>query len=410
VSEAFDVDSLRGRFPALAQAVHGKPLVYLDNAATTQKPLSVLEALDAYNRGACANVHRGVHSLSARADDLYEDAREAVRVSTGAAEASCVVFTSGTTAAVNLVASCLERLGLRPGEEILVSGLEHHSNLVPWQMLCARTGAVLRVAHADGDGVVATEAFRALLTERTRLAAFTHVSNALGTVNPVAEWCALARAAGAWTLVDGAQAVAHLPVDVAELGCDFYAFSGHKVYGPTGIGALVGRPEVLETLPPWLGGGDMIRSVSYEGADYNDLPWRLEAGTPPIAQAIGMGAALRFLAGLPAAALAAHEEALLETACAMLDAIPGVRRVGRAPQRAGVVSFTVEGAHPSDVATLLDLEGVAVRSGHHCAQPLMERLGLKGTVRASFACYNTLAEVERLEAALRKALRLLGAG
>ncbi len=405
---SLDLEALRAMFPALDQQVHGKALAYLDNAATTQKPLAVLDALDAYNRGACANVHRGVHTLSARADELYEAARETVRERLGATDSSCVVFTSGATASINLVAGCLERMGLRPGDEIVVSGLEHHSNLVPWQMLCARTGAVLRVAHADGDGVVSTDVFRAALTERTRLAAFTHVSNALGTVNPVAEWCALARSAGARTLVDGAQAVAHLPVDVGTLGCDFYAFSGHKVYGPTGIGALVGRAEALEALPPWLGGGDMIRSVSYEGAEYNDLPWRLEAGTPPIAQAIGMGAALRFLATLPEQALADHERALLDNACAALDGIPGVRRVGRALQRAGVVSFVVEGAHSSDVATLLDLEGVAVRSGHHCAQPLMQRLGLKGTVRASFACYNTFDEVERLDAALRKAMRLLG--
>lgn len=405
-----DVEALRAQFPALSQQVNGKPLAYLDNAATTQKPLAVLAALDSYYRGDCANVHRGVHTLSARAGERYEGAREAIRKHLNAESGEAVIFTSGATAAINLVAESFGRAFVRPGDEILVSGLEHHSNLVPWQLLCQRGGAVLRVVKADADGVVSTEAFAAALSERTRLAAFTHVSNALGTVTPVAEWTALAHAAGARVLVDGAQAVAHLPVDLRALDCDFYVFSGHKVYGPTGIGALLGKPELLEQLPPWQGGGDMISSVTYELSEYNTLPWRLEAGTPHVAGAIGLGAALDFLGGLPLDELMAHEDRLLETACTALEAIPGVRRVGRAPQRTSVLSFVVDGAHPSDVATLLDLEGIAVRSGNHCAQPLLESLGHSGTVRASFSLYNTLEEVERLEVALRKALRLLGVG
>ncbi len=405
-----DVEALRAQFPALDQLVHGKPLVYLDNAATTQKAQAVLDALDGYYRGDCANVHRGVHTLSARAGERFEAVRETIRARLNATSTDGVIFTAGTTAAINLVADSFGRAFVRPGDEILVSGLEHHSNLVPWQLLCQRSGAVLRVAHADADGVVSTETFAAALSERTRLAAFTHVSNALGTLNPVAKWTALAHRAGARVLVDGAQAVAHLGVDLQAIDCDFYAFSGHKVYGPTGIGALVGKPELLEQLPPWQGGGDMISHVGYECSEYNTLPWRLEAGTPHIAGAIGLGAALEFLGGLPLDELVAHEDRLLERACAELDAIPGVVRVGRAPRRVSVLSFVVDGAHPSDVATLLDLEGVAVRSGHHCAQPLLERLGLPGTVRASFSLYNTEAEVERLAAALRKALRLLGVG
>ncbi|MDP2359924.1 MAG: SufS family cysteine desulfurase [bacterium] len=402
------VAALRAQFPALDQQVHGKPLCYLDNAATTQKPLAVLAAMERYNRVDCANVHRGLHALAVRADESYEAARESVRRHLNAEGPEAVIFTSGTTAAVNLAAWSFGEAFVRPGDEILVTGLEHHSNLVPWQLLCQRRGARLVVAHADERGEVSLDEFRARLSERTRLAALTHVSNALGTVNPVRGMIALAHEAGARVLVDGAQAVPHLPVDVQELGADLYAFSGHKVYGPTGIGVLAGRRELLEQLPPWQGGGDMIASVSYEDAEFNQLPWRLEAGTPPIAGAIGLGAALDFLGGLDPAALAAHEEALLARATALLEALPGVRIAGRPRHRAAVLSFNLTGAHPSDVATLLDLEGVAVRSGHHCAQPLMDRLGLPGTVRASFACYNTLEEVERLAAALGKTQRLLG--
>ena len=405
---ALDIEALRQQFPALDQLIHGKPLVYLDNAATTQKPLAVLEALDGYYRRDCANVHRGVHTLGVRANASYEAARETVRARLNATGPEAVILTAGATAAVNLVAESFGRAFVREGDEILITGLEHHSNLVPWQLLCQRRGAHLRVAHVNEDGEVSLEAFAAQLTERTRLAAIAHVSNALGTVNPVREMTALAQAAGARVLVDGAQALAHLPVDVQEIGADFYVFSGHKVYGPTGVGALVGKPERLEELPPWQGGGDMISSVSYEGAEYNQLPWRLEAGTPPVAGVIGMGAALDFLAGFDMEALRAHEDGLLERATVLLQELPGVTIIGRARRRTAVLSFTVRGAHSSDVATLLDLEGVAVRSGHHCAQPLMERLGLAGTVRASFACYNTMEEVERLAAALKKALRMLG--
>jgi len=406
---ALDVAAVRAQFPALAQEVNGRPLAYLDNAATTQKPVAVLDALRGYYERDCANVHRGVHELSARANEAYEGAREAARAFLGAPERESVVFVRGATEAVNLVAHSFGRAFVGEGDEILVSGLEHHSNIVPWQLLCERSGARLRVARLADDGGVDLDDYRRQLGPRTRLVALAHVSNALGTVNPLDEMLALARAAGARTLVDGAQAAAHLPIDVAALGCDFYAFSGHKVYGPTGGGVLWGRRELLEQLPPWQGGGDMIRSVSFEATEYNELPWRFEAGTPDIAGAIGLGAALRWFRALDAAAVERHEAALLARAEELLDGVPGLRRVSRAPGRVAVLSFVVEGVHPGDLATLLDLEGVAVRSGHHCAEPAMRRFGLPaGTVRASFAVYNTIDEVERLAAALRKALGLLG--
>lgn len=405
----FDVEAVRAQFPALAQSVHGKPLAYLDNAATTQKPRAAIDALLSYYERDCANVHRGVHELSARANESYESARESVRAFLNASERGEIVFTGGATDGINLVAHALGQAFVRAGDEILISGLEHHANIVPWQLLCERSGAVLRVADLLDDGSVDLDDYRAKLGPRTKLVALAHVSNALGTVNPLRGMLAQARRAGAATLVDGAQAVAHLPVDVQELGCDFYAFSGHKIYGPTGIGALYGRRELLEQLPPWRGGGDMIRSVSFEKSEWNDLPWRFEAGTPHIAGAIGMGAALRWFRALDLEAVMRHEEELLARADAALDGIPGLTRIGRAPGRVAVCSFAVEGAHPGDLATLLDLEGVAVRSGHHCAEPTMRRFGQPaGTARASFAVYNTAQEVDRLAAALRKALEMLG--
>jgi len=405
-----DVQALRAQFPALSRLVRGRPLAYLDNAATTQKPLAVLDAMDAYHRGCCANVHRGLHSMAVEADERYEAARESVQRFINAESSQAVIFTSGTTGAVNLAAWSLGEAFVRPGDEVLVTDLEHHSNLVPWHMLCQRKGARLVVAQVNDDGEVTLDEWSARLSSRTRIAAFTHVSNALGTVNPAREMVALAQAAGARVLVDGAQAVAHRPVDIQALGADLYAFSGHKVYGPTGIGVLAGRLELLEQLPPWQGGGDMIASVTHEEISWNELPWRLEAGTPHIAGAIGLGAALHFLSGQDWTSLLEHEDGLLEEAAHRLADLPGVRIIGHPAERTASLSFVVAGAHPSDVATLLDLEGVAVRSGHHCAQPLMARLGLKGTVRASFAAYNTLQEVEQLERALRKALRMLGVG
>ncbi len=404
----FDVEALRGQFPALHQRVGAKPLAYLDNAATTQKPLAVLEAMDAYHRGCCANVHRGLHRMAVEADERYEAARESVRRFVNAESSQAVIFTGGTTASVNLAAWSLGEAFVQPGDEILVTDLEHHSNLVPWHFLCQRKGAKLVVAQVDERGEVPLAEWKARLSQRTRIAALTHVSNALGTVNPVAEMVALAHDAGARVLVDGAQAVAHLPVDLQALGADLYAFSGHKVYGPTGIGVLAGKLELLEQLPPWQGGGDMIARVTHQEVTFNELPWRLEAGTPHIAGAIGMGAALDFLAAMDQRALAAHEDQIMTEAIRRLELLPGLRIIGRPRKRCASLSFVVEGAHASDVATLLDLEGVAVRSGHHCAQPLMDRLGLKGTVRASFACTSTMGEVEQLEQALRKALRMLG--
>jgi cysteine desulfurase / selenocysteine lyase len=409
MNASFNPAALRAQFPALAQSVHGKPLSYLDNAATTQKPLAVIEALRGYYERDCANVHRGVHELSARANEAYEAARDTVREFIGAPERESVIFLRGTTEAVNLVAASYGGAFVRPGDEILLSGLEHHSNIVPWQLLCQRSGARLQVAAVDEEGRVDLEDYRRKLGGRTRLVALAHVSNALGTVNPLPEMLHLAREAGAATLVDGAQALAHQPVDVAALGCDFYAFSGHKVYGPTGCGALYARRELLEQLPPWQGGGDMIRSVSFGDTQYNDLPWRFEAGTPAIAGAIGLGAALRWFRSIGPEAAMEHEEQLLAAAEALLDELPGLRRISRAPGRVAVLSFVVEGAHPGDIATLLDLEGVAVRSGHHCAEPLMRRFGLPaGCVRASFAAYNTPEDAHRLAVALRKALAMLG--
>jgi cysteine desulfurase/selenocysteine lyase len=401
---ALDVARVRADFPALHQQVNGRPLVYLDNAATTQKPQPVLDALLGFYRRDCANVHRGVHALSQRATDAYEGARETVARFLNARPRE-IVFTRGTTEAINLVAySYGSRLS--PGDEILITELEHHSNIVPWQMLAERTGARLRVAPIDDRGEIILEEFQRLLGPRTRIVAVAHVSNALGTVNPVEEICRLAHTYGARVLVDGAQAVPHLAVDVRALDCDFYAFSGHKIYGPTGIGVLFGRWELLEAMPPYQGGGDMIRSVTFEKTLYNDPPYRFEAGTPHIAGAIGLAAAIEYVTRLGLEEIRRHEQQLLEAATRALEEIPGVRIVGTAAHKAAVVSFVLDGVHPHDVATVLDHEGVAVRAGHHCAQPLMERFGLPATTRASFALYNTLEEVDALARAVRRAREL----
>ena len=396
LAPAFDVAAVRRDFPALHQQVHGKPLVYLDNAASAQKPRAMIAAVDRFYSEYASNVHRGLHALAERATADYEAARETVRGFLGAAAAGECVFVRGTTEAINLVAQSFVRPRLEPGDEVLITALEHHSNIVPWQMVCAERGARLVVAPIDDRGVVVGEEFARLVSERTRLAAFAHVSNALGTVNPVGEMTALAHRHGVPVLIDGAQAAPHLPLDVRALGCEFYAFSGHKAFAPNGIGVLYGRAEVLASMPPWQGGGDMIRTVSFEKTEYAAPPQRFEAGTPNVAGAIGLGASLDYLQGLGMEAVAAHDRDLVAYATEAVAAVPGVRLIGTAPERAGVVSFVVEGVHAHDVGTILDREGIAVRAGHHCAQPVMARFGVTATARASFALYNTRQEVDAL--------------
>lgn len=395
-------------FPILARPVHGRRLAYLDNGATTQKPLAVIEAERRFYLESNANIHRGVHWLSQHATELYDGARATVQRFINAAHADEIVFTRGTTEAINLVAQSWGRAELRAGDEILVTTMEHHSNIVPWQLLCEQTGAVLKVVPVSEAGELDLAAFDVLLNHRTQLVAITHVSNALGSINPVAELTARAHAAGAVVLVDGAQAVAHQAVDVQAIGCDFYAFSGHKLYGPTGIGALYGRRSILNAMPPWQGGGDMIRTVSFERSTYAEPPQRFEAGTPNIAGAIGLAAAIDYVREVGIERIAAHEHALLEYATAAVDAIRGVRLVGTAQHKAGILSFLVDGIHPHDLGTILDAEGVAIRAGHHCAMPLMTRFGIPGTARASLAMYNTRADIDALVAAIDKAQDLFG--
>jgi cysteine desulfurase / selenocysteine lyase len=407
-SHGYDVARLREQFPLLAQQVNGRHLAYLDNGASTQRPQAVLDAVAHYETHLHANVHRGVHTLSQLATDAYEGARERVRRFLNAASTREIIFTRGTTESINLVAQSWGRAQLRPDDEIIVSALEHHANLVPWQMIATTTGARLRVAPIDEAGQLYFDGFQGLLNDRTKLVAITHVSNALGTIVPVARVIEAAHRSGVPVLVDGAQAVAHTAVDVQALGADFYAFSGHKLYGPTGIGVLYGREALLESMPPWMGGGDMIRTVSYESATWNELPYKFEAGTPNISGAIGLAAAMDFLEQLGLDKAAAHEHSLLGAATAALMRIPGVRIHGTADDKGPVLSFTLEGVHPHDVGTILDHEGVAIRAGHHCAMPLMDLLGLPATARASFACYNTLAEVEQLAAAVRRAAEVFG--
>ncbi|MCP5143414.1 MAG: cysteine desulfurase [Gammaproteobacteria bacterium] len=401
------IAQLRADFPILAQRVHNHPLVYLDNAATTQKPQVVIDAIADYYTYDNANVHRGIHTLSERATAAYEGAREKVRAFLNAASTAEIIYTRGTTEAINLVAQSWGRNQLQAGDEILITALEHHANIVPWQLLCQQTGAVLKVAPVLEDGTLDPAAFAELLGPRTRLAALVHVSNALGTINPIADMVAQAKAAGALVLVDGAQAVAHEPVDVSALGCDFYAFSGHKIYAPTGIGILYGREALLDEMPPWQGGGDMIRTVSFEHTEYADLPWKFEAGTPHIAGAIGLGAALDYFRALDQAALAAHEQSLLAALTGGLTGIPGLRIIGTAPNKVAVVSFVIEGAHQADIGKLLDSLGIAVRVGHHCAMPALKRFGVTGTVRASCALYNTVEEIERFAGAVTRVREML---
>jgi len=404
---AFDVARVRADFPILSTQVHGKPLVYLDNAATTQKPRRVIEAISRYYETTNANVHRGVHTLSQRATDEFEAAREAVRAFLNAADSREIVFTRGTTEGVNLVAQSYAREFLAAGDEILIGAAEHHANIVPWQMLARQRGTVLKVVPINEAGELDMTAFERLLNPRTKLVAIGHVSNALGSVNPVARIVELAHAAGAKVLVDGAQSVAHGAVDVRALDCDFYAFSGHKLFAPTGIGALYAKAELLEAMPPYQGGGDMIKTVSFEHTEFNDIPYKFEAGTPHIAGAVGLKAALDYLGELDFAGAVAHEHSMLEAATARAADFPGLRIIGTARDKAAVLSFIIDGLHPQDIGVLLDSQGVAIRTGHHCAMPVMQYYGIPGTARASFAFYNTLEDVDRFFTALARARDIL---
>ncbi|HET7923160.1 MAG TPA: cysteine desulfurase [Gammaproteobacteria bacterium] len=410
VSAGRGFDPLRWRrdFPILQRQVHGKPLVYLDNAATAQKPQAVLDAIAAYYRQDNANVHRGVHRLSELATEAYEGAREAARRFINAASIREIVFTRGATEAINLVAQSYGRSRLQAGDEIIVSEMEHHSNIVPWQLLAAQTGAVLKVVPINAAGELEPGAYAAQFSERTRLVALAHVSNALGTINPVQQMIAEAHARGVPVLLDGAQAVPHLAVDVRALDCDFYAFSGHKLFGPTGIGVLYAKEALLETMPPWQGGGDMIRTVRFSGSTWNELPYRFEAGTPNIAGAVGLGAAIGYLQGIGMTEIAAYEHELLDYGSERLQAVPGVRLIGTAREKAGVLSFVMDGVHPHDIGTIVDREGVAIRTGHHCAMPVMEHFNIPATARASLAFYNTREDLDALVRALGRVREVFG--
>lgn len=401
---AFDVERIRADFPILAREVHGKPLIYVDNAATTQKPQVVIDRIDAYYAHENANIHRGVHSLSAEATAAYEAARETVARFVNARAANEIVFTRGTTEAINLVAQSYARPRLGPDDEILITALEHHSNIVPWQMIAAQTGAIVKYVPFTVDGLLDMDALPRLLNEKTRIFAFTAMSNVFGTINPVKELVSLARQAGAISVVDAAQSVPHLPVDVQDLDCDFLAFSGHKMCGPTGIGILYGRRKLLEAMPPFMGGGDMIRRVRLEGSTWNDLPWKFEAGTPAIAEAVGLGAAVDYLRRVGMAEIHAHEQFITSYALEALSEVPGMTLLGPpAPRKGGVAAFTLAGIHAHDVAEILDKDGVAVRAGHHCAMPLHHKLGVSASVRASFYLYTTTAEIDTLVQSLQRA-------
>jgi cysteine desulfurase/selenocysteine lyase len=408
-SVPLDVHRLRADFPILASTVRsGRPLVYLDNAATSQKPRQVVDAISRFYAGENANIHRGLHYLSERATAAYDAAREKVARFLGAGSASEIVFVRGTTEAINLVAQSWGRSNLRPGDEVLATGMEHHANLVPWQVVCGQTGATFRAVPITDRGELDLDAFDRLLTDRTRLLAVGHVSNALGTVNPVRELAARAHARGALVLVDGAQAAPHFAVDVSELGCDFFAFSGHKVFGPTGIGVLWARAAILEGMPPWQTGGDMIERVTLEQTTWAAPPARFEAGTPHIAGVVGLAAAIEYVEAVGYGAMEKQESELLARATEAVGTLPGVRLVGTAREKAGVLSFVLEGIHPHDVGAVLDDEGVAVRAGHHCAQPVMQRFGIPATVRASFAFYNTLDEIDLLARGVERARQVFG--
>jgi len=397
-----DIQKIRNDFPILNQEVNGKPLVYLDNGATTQKPQCVIDAIADYYQTTNSNVHRGAHTLSDQATQLFEDARISLQKFLNAKKSEEIIWTRGTTESINLVAQTWVRSNVGPGDEIIVTGMEHHSNIVPWQMICEQTGATLKVIPVKDDGSLDFEGYKALLSENTKFVSVVHVSNALGTINPVKEIIELAHEVGAKTLIDGAQAVAHWDIDVQALDADFYAFSGHKLFGPTGIGVLYGKEELLNAMPPYQGGGEMILHVSFDKTTYNTLPYKFEAGTPNIAGAIGMAAAIEYLNGLDRVALAKHEDVLLARAVELASQDADIQLIGTAANKASVMSFLLKGAHPHDVGTLLDQQGIAVRTGHHCAMPVMEQFDIPGTVRASFTFYNTLEEVDALFAGINK--------
>lgn len=404
---AFDVNRVRKDFPILQLKVHGKPLVYLDNAATSQKPQAVLDALDQYYRAENANIHRGVHYLSEVATRGYEGTRAKIQRFLNAASEREIIFVRGTTEAANLVAHSYGRAQLKAGDEIIITGMEHHSNIVPWQMLCEDTGAKLRVVPLNNNGELILEEFETLLNSHTKLVALVHVSNSLGTINPIKKIIALAHERKVAVFIDGAQAVPHMAVDVHALDCDFYAFSGHKIFGPTGIGVLYAKESLLKKMRPYQGGGDMIKSVTFEKTTYNDLPHRFEAGTPDIAGVIGLGAALDYVSGLGYDKIAAHEHELLEYATAALLTIPGLKIIGTAKHKASVISFVLDGIHPHDVGTILDRSGIAVRTGHHCTQPVMKRFNVPATSRASFAFYNTTAEIDALVQGIHTVMKVM---
>ncbi len=398
----FDVNEVRKDFPVLHQMVNGHPLVYLDNGATSQKPRAVIDAVSHYYETYNANIHRGVHFLSENATREYEAARDTVQKFINAADRREIIFVRGTTEGINLVAQAYGRTRLKAGDEIVISTMEHHSNIVPWQMLCQKTGAKLKVAPITDEGEIDVEAYLGLLGAKTRIVSIVHLSNSLGTINPVKKIVQAAREHGAMTLLDGAQAVPHISVDVQDIGCDFYAFSGHKVFGPTGIGILHGRRELLEAMEPYQGGGDMIRTVSFEETTYNDLPHKFEAGTPNIVGAIGLASALNYVSNLGIDAIAAHEDDVVAYATEQVAAIPGIRIIGTAEKKSGIISFLMDGVHPHDIGTVLDSQGVAIRAGHHCTMPLMKRFGVAATSRASFALYNTKEEADALVTAIWK--------
>ncbi len=406
MSDRLDAARVRADFPILASHMRGKPLVYLDSAASAQKPRQVIDAVSSFYESGYANIHRGVYQLSAEATRHYEDVRGKAARFLGAPDPSAIVFVRNVTEAINLVAQSFTRPRLRPGDEILITAMEHHANIVPWQLVCEQTGAELRVVPIADDGSLILDEVERQLGERTRMLAFTHVSNALGTINPVKEIVGLARERGVPTLVDGAQAAPHMPVDVQDLGCDFYGVTAHKIFGPTGVGVLWGRKELLDAMPPYQGGGDMIEQVSFEKTTYAPVPHKFEAGTPHIAGVIGLGAALDYVDALGMERVEAHEQELLAYGTEALEAIPGLRLIGTAPHKAAVLSFVLDGIHPHDIGTVLDGEGVAIRAGHHCAQPVMERYGVPATARASFSIYNTRDDVDALVAALNKTREL----
>ena len=404
----FDVDSIRGDFPILNQMVHGKPLVYLDNAATSQKPSAVIEAMSRYYTADNSNIHRGVHQLSERATKEYEEARVKVQGFINAAHSKEIIFVRGVTEAINLVTNSYGRANVKSGDEILITAMEHHSNIVPWQMLCEEKGARLRVAPINDEGELILEEFEKLVNERTRLISVVHISNALGSINPVQAIVEIGHRHNVPVMIDGAQAAPHTAIDVQELGCDFYAFSGHKVYGPTGIGVLYGKADILDAMPPYQGGGDMIASVTFEKTTYNTLPYKFEAGTPNIAGTIGLGAAITYVNQIGLERIGRYEDELLAYGAEALSQISGLRLIGTAKEKAGVLSFVLDGIHPHDIGTILDREGIAVRTGHHCAMPLMERFGVPATARASLSFYNTKQEIDSLVAGIARVKEVFG--